>query len=360
MEETLEDFVGSLLRDNPEAPPTTTSLDFDDSQVPLDVQPLRSRMGPPLDKVRALVTKSSKGKSCKEPPTLEEVKAKTVFGLITDYQLLQIRNHYGIPEAVKTRILLEGESVDTPSTKTDLPQEPEALSEGELLSLKHFSGECVMPHKVNFKAVTTCKDPLARISKRKNVAISESSSGVPPLAPTSKKSRKATKKAIPEDTPVITEVITEPFNPPSLVLLPPATITISDNTPALDIVTSAQESSPTIPSLKASSSSAALEKQLSMRPPPEVVIERFKEGHNYKDLLIDETVSIMKTFSLKVYEEFPSIHSMFPEFMEEHFGEEYVVPLTDTEDESENDGNEAQSDDGLVEDEEGGGDGDDA
>ncbi|GAA0168723.1 hypothetical protein LIER_40622 [Lithospermum erythrorhizon] len=63
---------------------------------------------------------------------------------------------------------------------------------------------------------------------------------------------------------------------------------------------------------------AASEKQLSVRPPPEVVIEMFKEGQNYKDLLIDETVSIMKTFSLK---------------------------------ESEDDGNEAQSDDGLEKDE---------
>ncbi|GAA0162102.1 hypothetical protein LIER_18273 [Lithospermum erythrorhizon] len=63
---------------------------------------------------------------------------------------------------------------------------------------------------------------------------------------------------------------------------------------------------------------ADLEKQLeqlSLRPPPEVVIERIKEGQKFKDLLIDNTVSIMKTFSLKVYPEFPGIHSMFPEFV---------------------------------------------
>ncbi|GAA0184451.1 hypothetical protein LIER_31739 [Lithospermum erythrorhizon] len=110
-----------------------------------------------------------------------------------------------------------------------------------------------MPHKVNFKAVTTGKDPLAQISKRKNVAISESSSSIPPLAPPSKKSRKTTKLAIPKDTPVITEVITETFNPPSPILLPYATIIIPDSTPTLDIVTSGQESPPIIPSSKASS-----------------------------------------------------------------------------------------------------------
>ncbi|GAA0172311.1 hypothetical protein LIER_26161 [Lithospermum erythrorhizon] len=89
-------------------------------------------------------------------------------------------------------------------------------------------------------------------------------------------------------------------------------------------------------------------KQLSMRPPPEVIIE------NFKDILIDDTVSIMKSFSLKVYEEFPGVHSMFSEFVEEHFGEEYVIPLTATEesDDIEADG---QSNDGLGEDEEGDG-----
>ncbi|GAA0162200.1 hypothetical protein LIER_18342 [Lithospermum erythrorhizon] len=62
----------------------------------------------------------------------------------------------------------------------------------------------------------------------------------------------------PEDTPiiteVITEVITETFDPPSPVLLPPTTITISDSTPALDIVPSTRESTPIIPPSKASSS----------------------------------------------------------------------------------------------------------
>ncbi|GAA0163632.1 hypothetical protein LIER_19447 [Lithospermum erythrorhizon] len=58
----------------------------------------------------------------------------------------------------------------------------------ELLSLKHSSGGCVMPHKVNFKAVTMGKDALARISKQKSVDISESSSDAPSLAPVPKKS----------------------------------------------------------------------------------------------------------------------------------------------------------------------------
>ncbi|GAA0163633.1 hypothetical protein LIER_19448 [Lithospermum erythrorhizon] len=49
MEEAPEDFVGSLLRDSPEALPTTISQDLDDSQALLDVMSLRSRMGPPPD-----------------------------------------------------------------------------------------------------------------------------------------------------------------------------------------------------------------------------------------------------------------------------------------------------------------------
>ncbi|GAA0163631.1 hypothetical protein LIER_19446 [Lithospermum erythrorhizon] len=48
----------------------------------------------------------------------------------------------------------------------------------------------------------------------------------------------------------------ETFNHPSPDLLPPATITIPDHTPSLDIVISAQESSPIIPPPKASSSSS--------------------------------------------------------------------------------------------------------
>ncbi|GAA0184707.1 hypothetical protein LIER_31995 [Lithospermum erythrorhizon] len=89
--------------------------------------------------------------------------------------------------------------------------------------------------------------------------------------------------------------------------------------------------------------SADLEKQLFMRPPPEVVIEKFKEGQNYKDLLIDDIVSIMKTFSLKVYEEFHGVHSMFPEFVREHFRKEYVVDLTDGEEESDDNSNDTLS-----------------
>ncbi|GAA0155748.1 hypothetical protein LIER_13407 [Lithospermum erythrorhizon] len=242
MEETPKDFVGSFLRDSHEALPTSTSPGLDDSQDPLNVQPLHSSMGPPA--LRLVAPKPSNEKSTKEPPTLEEVKAKTIPGLITDYQLCQIRNHYGIPDPAKTRIPLEGESVDNPSTKRHAPQRPEALSKGDLLSLKHSSGDCVMPHKVNFKAVTTGQDPLARISKRKNVVVSKSSSGAPALALASKKSWKASKKVIPEDTPVITQVITKTIDPLSPVLLPPATITISDNTPSLDIMPSTRKSAP--------------------------------------------------------------------------------------------------------------------
>ncbi|GAA0154871.1 hypothetical protein LIER_12725 [Lithospermum erythrorhizon] len=82
LEGTLREV--QLARDSPEAHYTPTSPDLDDSKAPLDVQPLRSRIGPPLDKARASVSKPSKGKSSKEAPTLEEVKAKTIPVLITD------------------------------------------------------------------------------------------------------------------------------------------------------------------------------------------------------------------------------------------------------------------------------------
>ncbi|GAA0171835.1 hypothetical protein LIER_41231 [Lithospermum erythrorhizon] len=110
MSQTSDEFAGSVLRDNPKAPPAVTSSDLDDSQVPLDVQPLNSRMGPPPP--RPVASKSSKGKASKDQPTLEEVRAKTVPGTITDFQLRQIRKHYGFPDEVATRIPVEGEIVD--------------------------------------------------------------------------------------------------------------------------------------------------------------------------------------------------------------------------------------------------------
>ncbi|GAA0143264.1 hypothetical protein LIER_03989 [Lithospermum erythrorhizon] len=69
MEEEPQDFVGSLLKDSPEALHTAISPDLDDSRAPLDVQPLRSRMRPPTP--RPIIPKPSKGKSSKEPHTLE-------------------------------------------------------------------------------------------------------------------------------------------------------------------------------------------------------------------------------------------------------------------------------------------------
>ncbi|GAA0138847.1 hypothetical protein LIER_00512 [Lithospermum erythrorhizon] len=122
MEEAPEDFVGSLLRDNPEANPSHTSPDLDDSHAPPEVQPLRSRMGPPPERVRVPVPKPSKGKSSKEksskePPTLEEVKIKT------------------IPDQLRTPIPLEGKSIDTPSMKINTPQGPKALSKGTSASI---------------------------------------------------------------------------------------------------------------------------------------------------------------------------------------------------------------------------------
>ncbi|GAA0183128.1 hypothetical protein LIER_30599 [Lithospermum erythrorhizon] len=63
MEEAPEDFVGSFLRDSLEALPTSTSSGLDDSQGLLNVQPLRSRMGPTAP--RTIAPKPLKGKSTK-------------------------------------------------------------------------------------------------------------------------------------------------------------------------------------------------------------------------------------------------------------------------------------------------------
>ncbi|GAA0162620.1 hypothetical protein LIER_39444 [Lithospermum erythrorhizon] len=114
-----------------------------------------------------------------------------------------------------------------------------------------------MMSSVSFKTITTGKDPLARISKRKNFVVPGSSSDAPLLAPVSKKSKQATKKTIPEDVPVDIEVMYEVFHPTSPSLPPPATIVIPDHVPVLDIVTSARESSPVAPPSKTSSGSGA-------------------------------------------------------------------------------------------------------
>ncbi|GAA0140303.1 hypothetical protein LIER_35215 [Lithospermum erythrorhizon] len=344
MEQAPDYFVGSLLRDSPEDPSTTTLPDLDDSHAPLDVQPLRSQMGPPPERVRALVSKgkSSKEKSSKQPPTLEEVKAKTILGLITDYQLRQIRNQYGpkvlsegtfasihkdttlfweffnyglrlpisgfvdevlmtldrtpsqlmpftwfvlivfqvdylyvgvLPNLVllsmmynvihkgplsyfqvassfynflytkkvdkvepsrwfKLWFLAQGGfgdkvqahwylSPSTLSTEDSAKTQTEVekllikarMTAGinnfpnmtflELLSLKSSSGECVMPHKVNFKVLITGKDPLARISKQKSVAILESSSDVPSLVLVSKNLERLRKRLFPWKPPLL-------------------------------------------------------------------------------------------------------------------------------------------------------------
>ncbi|GAA0159258.1 hypothetical protein LIER_16079 [Lithospermum erythrorhizon] len=210
---------------------------------------------PPTQNLRVAVPKPSKGKATKIPPTLEEVKVKTVPELITDYQLRQIRNHYGILDEVKTRIPLEGESVEDPSGRDVLIKA--VLTKGvekfpntillELLSLKHSSGECVMPHKVSYKAVTTCKDPLAWISKRKNTATQGTSLGTSVVAPAPKKSKKAPKESNPEVTPADFEVMPEVSSPISSNPLLPATILILDQVSSLDVVVSTRESSPVVP-----------------------------------------------------------------------------------------------------------------
>ncbi|GAA0176518.1 hypothetical protein LIER_29495 [Lithospermum erythrorhizon] len=431
-----EDFVGSLLRDSPMALPTTTSQDLDDSQAPLDVMPLRSRMGPPLDVPPSQSSKSgvpiyTKGKSSKEPPTLEKVKAKIILELITDYQLRQIRNHYDIPDEVKTRIPLEGESVDTPSTKTEAPREGmpvrtfrdttlfwEFLNYGlplpvsgfvddvlmtldralgqlmsfawlvltvfqvaclsvgvlpnmalysvmynafphevcdqdvlikarltkgvdkfpdttilELLSLKHSSGGCVMPHKVNFKAVTTATITIPDHTSALDIVISaqESSPIIPPPKASSSFGGEFFEAlySLPSGITITGKTVSRREEPTAFLLLKNCMLKedmegimgysspseLHDAFSHFQLKSSLEESEQRSRDLRAQLNSsqqllAALEKRLeylSARPPSEVVIEKFKEGQNFQDLLIDNTVSIMKTFSLKVYAEFPSV-----------------------------------------------------
>ncbi|GAA0161638.1 hypothetical protein LIER_17908 [Lithospermum erythrorhizon] len=131
MSQTSYEFVGSLLRDSPgttNVAPRADSPNMDDSQGPLDVVPLPSLMGPPTSVPLAQGQKvaqpeASKGKGSKEPPTLDQVRAKTIRGLITEVQLHAIRNHYDFPNGVKTRIPDEGENINTPTMKAEVPKE---------------------------------------------------------------------------------------------------------------------------------------------------------------------------------------------------------------------------------------------
>ncbi|GAA0147087.1 hypothetical protein LIER_06874 [Lithospermum erythrorhizon] len=73
--------------------------------------------------------------------------------------------------------------------------------------------------------------------------------------------------------------------------------------------------------------------ELSSRPSPEVVVKAFKKSDTYRDLLIDNTVSIIKEFNSEVYPKFHGIHSISPKFVKKTFRKEYVVDLTDSEEE---------------------------
>ncbi|GAA0162438.1 hypothetical protein LIER_18529 [Lithospermum erythrorhizon] len=53
--------------------------------------------------------------------------------------------------------------------------------------------------------------------------------------------------------------------------------------------------------------------ELSLRPSSGAIVKTFKKSDTYRDLLIDNTISIMKEFSYEVYLEYPGIHSIFPE-----------------------------------------------
>ncbi|GAA0148705.1 hypothetical protein LIER_08077 [Lithospermum erythrorhizon] len=122
-----------------------------------------------------------------------------------------------------------------------------------------------MPHKVSFKAVTSGKDPLAKVSKRKSKAVSGESPEVPSSAPAPKRPRKASKKVISEGTPVSCEVLSEAL-PPSLPstasppTIPSTTLDINDPLSSLGVMVSGHPSPPPVSAsgIVASSSSGLL------------------------------------------------------------------------------------------------------
>ncbi|GAA0154467.1 hypothetical protein LIER_12439 [Lithospermum erythrorhizon] len=285
---------------------------MDDSQGFLDVMPLRSIIGPPANVPptrgqQVTQSETSKSKRSKDPPTLDQVRAKTVPGLITEAQLRAIRNHYDFSDEglsatskwllpnitsytprrwIKLRPAVgsgcgfwpKGDSGMTfvlispwpilPFMPRTLPRHkgdidklragfPEAiphevfcdrdvlikagLTKGAdnfpkfkllaLLSHKHAFGNCTMPHKVAYKSITSGKDVLARVSKRKGSSVLESST-------TTGKAKKALKVKVyaaalsvttpPEATPSVPEAVVEAFGPPSLRAQHPITIVIPD------------------------------------------------------------------------------------------------------------------------------------
>ncbi|GAA0148791.1 hypothetical protein LIER_08133 [Lithospermum erythrorhizon] len=487
----------------------------------------------------------SKGKYSKYPPTLESVKAKTVPGLITDYQLRQIRNYYDIPDKVKTQIPLEGESFDTPSyevlmtldrapgqlmhfsllvltvfhvaylvvgvhpnmalfgtmynvihkgplcyfqvasssynflctKKIDkvepsrwfklgflakggfsddvcahwsfsnstvasedsartqaevdklrvgfpraLPHEvfcdrdvliKAGLAKGvgkfpnvtllELLLQRDASGSCTMPHKVNFKLITSGKDPLAQISKRKGNSARDSSSEVhvieSPQTETALFFKRLSDRGhrFPEgysnNLSFVKELYVEEKHGGGFAVFYPEDLhdsfshfQLKDTECAYGLSLKWRESEESRARLEPDRTS--LEKWLAevLRERDEVgacardlegkyedlqavcnglVKSKFDLSHQYevyvaalknslekseqrsRDLKtqLDSSRHLLagsekqleqsrpppETFSLKVYEEFPDILSMFPEFMGKHFGKAYVVPLTSRE-----------------------------
>ncbi|GAA0152407.1 hypothetical protein LIER_10896 [Lithospermum erythrorhizon] len=281
-----------------------------------------------------------------------------------------------------------------------------------------------MPHKVSFKAVTTGKDTLEKVSNRKSKEVSGESSEVPSSAHAPKKPRKASKKPtldIPDHFSSLGVMVSGHPSPPPVsasgvvavlavkgdmegIMGHPTPSSIHDAFSHFHLksmeyarglflrwseceesrdaseaekislekrmsesdLSSKNESELAV--FKSSLEEAAVQikelqsqnrdtrkllagslEELRSRPPPEVVVANFKESQNYKDILVDDTVSIMRAYSLKISEEFDVVHSMFPKFVEEHFGKEYVIALIDSE-ESDHEPVDDESDDDLGED----------
>ncbi|GAA0158587.1 hypothetical protein LIER_38690 [Lithospermum erythrorhizon] len=107
-----------------------------------------------------------------------------------------------------------------------------------------------MPHKVAYKSITSGKDVLAWVSKRKG-------SSAPNASTAPKKSKKTHKVPVPETTPPATEALVEAFSPPSPRAQDRITIMIPDQiSPSLDKSSTSSELHPsTFPILESASGS---------------------------------------------------------------------------------------------------------
>ncbi|GAA0153160.1 hypothetical protein LIER_43210 [Lithospermum erythrorhizon] len=408
MSQTSDELVGSLLRDRPETTNAAgdsraDSPNVDDSQGPLDVMPLRSLMGPPeyvpvAQGSQVALLETSKGKRSKDPSQFRESKAKTIPDIVQ--RPLPQREDLGVifeligPWPVR---------LFTVKTLPRLKSEVEKLRAG-------FS--VAFPHEVfcdrddfTLQVQKGPKVPVPKATPTVSEAVIEAF-GLP--SPTT---RDPVTIVIPDRvSPSLGKSPTSSSHPSPI--LPPSESASGSECPWLPTlyrlpsgVTVTEE---TISKMKSSTASLLMKNCMQRRMPDSVLLSlKWKEAEDslvklaadkfslegcltealaladdvenkYQDLLavrdgifqsksdltnqyetdiaalkmdvvIDNTVSIMKEYNSEVYPEFRGIHSLFPEFVEKTFGREYVVELTDSEDEDEESSSHGSGDDEAFE-----------